>query len=163
MAALWAEAQVGVCAPCLRAWCGAVACPSLPLPQTPCLLVVLSFHPDSAQQRLLCQRSCQCHLEFASAGWWKSMQWEKSVTPLLISRLKPPECGSTGYLENITCRSFKRSEFKNCCSTLMESAFSGKSKELSSVWPWFRLLCLRLLGKAGQKGPGEVWKQIENI
>uniref|UniRef100_A0ABI0P5V4 Jumping translocation breakpoint n=2 Tax=Bos TaxID=9903 RepID=A0ABI0P5V4_BOVIN len=37
-----------------------------------------------------------------------------------------PECGSTGYVEKITCSSSKRSEFKSCRSALMEQRLFWK-------------------------------------
>lgn len=75
-----------------------------------------------------------------------------------------PECGSTGYVEKITCSSSKRSEFKSCRSALMEQRlfwkFEGAVIGLALVFACLVIVRQRQLDR---KALEKVRKQIESI
>uniref|UniRef100_A0A8C0C409 Protein JTB n=1 Tax=Balaenoptera musculus TaxID=9771 RepID=A0A8C0C409_BALMU len=75
-----------------------------------------------------------------------------------------PECGSTGYVEKITCSSSKRSEFKSCRSALMEQhlfwKFEGTVIGVALVFACLVIVRQRQLDR---KALEKVRKQIESI
>jgi len=75
-----------------------------------------------------------------------------------------PECGSTGYVEKITCSSSKRSEFKSCRSALMEQhlfwKFEGAIVGVALVFACLVIIRQRQLDR---KALEKVRKQIESI
>ncbi|KAI5164769.1 protein JTB [Manis pentadactyla] len=75
-----------------------------------------------------------------------------------------PECGSTGYVEKITCSSSKRNEFKSCRSTLMEQhlfwKFEGAVVGVALVFACLVIVRQRQLDR---KALEKVRKQIESI
>uniref|UniRef100_A0A8D2CRV9 Protein JTB n=1 Tax=Sciurus vulgaris TaxID=55149 RepID=A0A8D2CRV9_SCIVU len=74
------------------------------------------------------------------------------------------ECGSTGYVEKITCSSSKRSEFKSCRSALMEQhlfwKFEGAVVGVALVFACLVIIRQRQLDR---KALEKVRKQIESI
>lgn len=75
-----------------------------------------------------------------------------------------PECGSTGYVEKITCSSSKRNEFKSCRSALMEQhlfwKFEGAIVGVALVFACLVIVRQRQLDR---KALEKVRKQIESI
>ncbi|XP_053448483.1 protein JTB [Nycticebus coucang] len=75
-----------------------------------------------------------------------------------------PECGSTGYVEKITCSSSKRNEFKSCRSALMEQhlfwKFEGAIVGVALVFACLVIIRQRQLDR---KALEKVRKQIESI
>ncbi|KAM4856337.1 protein JTB-like [Urocitellus parryii] len=75
-----------------------------------------------------------------------------------------PECGSTGYVEKITCSSSKRNEFKSCSSALMEQhlfwKFEGAVVGVALVFACLVIIRQRQLDR---KALEKVRKQIESI
>ncbi|KAG3281642.1 protein JTB isoform X1 [Ictidomys tridecemlineatus] len=75
-----------------------------------------------------------------------------------------PECGSTGYVEKITCSSSKRNEFKSCRSALMEQhlfwKFEGAVVGVALVFACLVIIRQRQLDR---KALEKVRKQIESI
>ncbi|XP_045838499.1 protein JTB [Meles meles] len=75
-----------------------------------------------------------------------------------------PECGSTGYVEKITCSSSKRNEFKSCRSALMEQRlfwkFEGAIVGVALVFACLVIIRQRQLDR---KALEKVRKQIESI
>ncbi|ELW47314.1 protein JTB [Tupaia chinensis] len=74
------------------------------------------------------------------------------------------ECGSTGYVEKITCSSTKKSEFKSCRSALMEQhlfwKFEGAVVGVALVFACLVIIRQRQLDR---KALEKVRKQIESI
>ncbi|XP_039705670.1 protein JTB [Pteropus medius] len=75
-----------------------------------------------------------------------------------------PECGSTGYVQKITCSSSKRSEFRSCRSALMEQhlfwKFEGAVVSVALVFACLVIIRQRQLDR---KALEKVRKQIESI
>ncbi|XP_007525433.1 protein JTB [Erinaceus europaeus] len=75
-----------------------------------------------------------------------------------------PECGSTGYVEKITCSSSKKNEFKSCRSALMEQhlfwKFEGVVVGVALVFACLVIIRQRQLDR---KALEKVRKQIESI
>ncbi|XP_004693796.1 PREDICTED: protein JTB [Condylura cristata] len=75
-----------------------------------------------------------------------------------------PECGTTGYVEKITCSSSKRNEFKSCRSALMEQhlfwKFEGAVVGVAVVFACLVIIRQRQLDR---KALEKVRKQIESI
>uniref|UniRef100_A0A7N5JXT0 Protein JTB n=1 Tax=Ailuropoda melanoleuca TaxID=9646 RepID=A0A7N5JXT0_AILME len=75
-----------------------------------------------------------------------------------------PECGSTGYVEKITCSSSKTNEFKSCRSALMEQhlfwKFEGAIVGVALVFACLVIIRQRQLDR---KALEKVRKQIESI
>ncbi|XP_037018340.2 protein JTB [Artibeus jamaicensis] len=74
------------------------------------------------------------------------------------------ECGSTGYVEKITCSLSKRSEFKSCRSALMEQhlfwKFEGAVVGIALVFACLVVVRQRQLDRRALE---KVRKQIESI
>ncbi|XP_047560177.1 protein JTB isoform X2 [Lutra lutra] len=90
-------------------------------------------------------------------------QHRLSVFFLAVSKTTP-ECGSTGYVEKITCSSSKRNEFKSCRSALMEQhlfwKFEGAIVGVALVFACLVIIRQRQLDR---KALEKVRKQIESI
>uniref|UniRef100_A0A9L0JNG1 Protein JTB n=1 Tax=Equus asinus TaxID=9793 RepID=A0A9L0JNG1_EQUAS len=75
-----------------------------------------------------------------------------------------PECGSTGYVEKITCSSSKRNEFRSCRSAVMEQhlfwKFEGAVVGVALVFACLVIIRQRQLDR---KALEKVRKQIESI
>ncbi|XP_021502400.1 protein JTB [Meriones unguiculatus] len=75
-----------------------------------------------------------------------------------------PECGSTGYMEKITCSPSKRNEFRSCRSALMERhlfwKFEGTVVAVALVFACLVIIRQRQLDR---KALEKVRKQIESI
>ncbi|XP_058395224.1 protein JTB [Diceros bicornis minor] len=75
-----------------------------------------------------------------------------------------PECGSTGYVEKITCSSSERNEFKSCRSAVMEQRlfwkFEGAVVGMALVFACLVIIRQRQLDR---KALEKVRKQIESI
>ncbi|KAM6168652.1 protein JTB [Erethizon dorsatum] len=75
-----------------------------------------------------------------------------------------PECGSTGYIEKITCSASKRNEFKSCRSALMEQhlfwKFEGAVVGVALIFACLVVIRQRQLDR---KALEKVRKQIESI
>ncbi|XP_011364769.1 protein JTB, partial [Pteropus vampyrus] len=87
-------------------------------------------------------------------GSWVLFSWQKAS----------PECGSTGYVQKITCSSSKRSEFRSCRSALMEQhlfwKFEGAVVSVALVFACLVIIRQRQLDR---KALEKVRKQIESI
>ncbi|EHB07785.1 Protein JTB [Heterocephalus glaber] len=74
------------------------------------------------------------------------------------------ECGSTGYIEKITCSASKRNEFKSCRSALMEQhlfwKFEGAVVGVALIFACLVVIRQRQLDR---KALEKVRKQIESI
>lgn len=89
----------------------------------------------------------------------------EECTPCSNFQIKTtPECGSTGYVEKITCHSSKRNEFKSCRSAQMEQRlfwkFEGAMVGVALVFACLVILRQRQLDR---KALEKVRKQIESI
>ncbi|XP_003475608.1 protein JTB [Cavia porcellus] len=75
-----------------------------------------------------------------------------------------PECGSTGYIEKITCSASKKNEFKSCRSALMEQhlfwKFEGAVIVVALIFACLVIIRQRQLDR---KALEKVRKQIESI
>ncbi|XP_068934300.1 protein JTB isoform X2 [Petaurus breviceps papuanus] len=75
-----------------------------------------------------------------------------------------PECGTTGFVEKISCSSSKRDEFKSCRSAMMERhlfwKFEGAVVGVAAVFACLVILRQRSLDR---KALEKVRKQIESI
>ncbi|CAK6439443.1 unnamed protein product [Pipistrellus nathusii] len=75
-----------------------------------------------------------------------------------------PECGSTGYVEKITCSLSKRNGFKSCRSALMEQhlfwKFEGAVMGVALVFACLVIVRQRQLDRRALE---KVRKQIESI
>ncbi|XP_004629883.2 protein JTB [Octodon degus] len=75
-----------------------------------------------------------------------------------------PKCGSTGYIEKITCSTSKRNEFKSCRSALMEQRlfwkFEGTVVGVALIFACLVIIRQRQLDR---KALEKVRKQIESI
>ncbi|XP_072503165.1 protein JTB [Notamacropus eugenii] len=75
-----------------------------------------------------------------------------------------PECGTTGFVEKISCSSSKRDEFKSCRSAVMERhlfwKFEGAVVGVAAVFACLVILRQRSLDR---KALEKVRKQIESI
>ncbi|KAK7800851.1 hypothetical protein U0070_011161 [Myodes glareolus] len=94
----------------------------------------------------------------------KLCEAEAPVREEKLSGKTMPECGSTGYVEKITCHSSKRNEFKSCRSALMEQRlfwkFEGTMVGVALVFACLVILRQRQLDR---KALEKVRKQIESI
>lgn len=89
----------------------------------------------------------------------------EECTPCSNFQIKTtPECGSTGYVEKITCSSSKRNEFKSCRSALLEQhlfwKFEGIVVGVALVFACLVIIRQRQLDR---KALEKVRKQIESI
>ncbi|XP_043819578.1 protein JTB isoform X2 [Dromiciops gliroides] len=75
-----------------------------------------------------------------------------------------PECGTTGFVEKISCSGSKRDEFKSCRSAMMERhlfwKFEGAVVGVAAVFACLVILRQRSLDR---KALEKVRKQIESI
>ncbi|XP_044304385.1 protein JTB isoform X2 [Varanus komodoensis] len=75
-----------------------------------------------------------------------------------------PECGATGFIEQIDCSASKKGEFKSCRSTAMEAhlfwKFEGAMLGVAAVFALLVVCRQRMLDR---KALEKVRKQIESI
>lgn len=120
----------------------------------------------------LCQAEAPERAEKLSVSASSSPCWQvegfvvaEECAPCSTFRAKTtPECGSTGYVEKITCSSSKRNEFKSCRSALMEQhlfwKFEGVIVGVALVFACLVIIRQRQLDR---KALEKVRKQIESI
>ncbi|XP_021052255.1 protein JTB [Mus pahari] len=89
----------------------------------------------------------------------------EECTPCSNFQIKTtPECGSTGYVEKITCSSSKRNEFKSCRSALLEQHLFWKFEGIVvAVALVFACLVIVRQRQLDRKALEKVRKQIESI
>ncbi|XP_008853413.1 protein JTB [Nannospalax galili] len=89
----------------------------------------------------------------------------EECTPCSNFQIKTtPECGSTGYVEKITCSSSKMNRFKSCRSALMEQHLFWKFEgAVVSVAVFFACLVIIRQRQLDRKALEKVRKQIESI
>lgn len=139
--------------------------------------------PGLAQGRLLCWLLCAVALKLCRAEapvreeklsvsastlpCWLVEEFvvAEECTPCSTFQAKTiAECGSTGYIEKITCSASKRNEVKSCRSALMEQhlfwKFEGAVVGVALIFACLVVIRQRQLDR---KALEKVQKQIESI